>query len=33
VDGDPTMNIWNARKISTLILDGNVLDRDALLKK
>ena len=33
VDGDPTMNIWNARRISTLILDGNVLDRQALLKK
>jgi Amidohydrolase family len=29
--GDPTANIWNARLISTLILDGNVLDRDALL--
>ena len=32
VDGDPTANIWNARRISGLILDGNVLDRDALLK-
>lgn len=32
VDGDPTTNVWNARNISTLILDGNVLDRDALLK-
>lgn len=32
VDADPTANIWNARRISTLILDGNVLDRDALLK-
>ncbi|HEU5457265.1 MAG TPA: amidohydrolase family protein [Terracidiphilus sp.] len=31
VDGDPTVNIWNARRISTLILDGNVLNRDALL--
>jgi hypothetical protein len=31
VDGDPTQNIWNARRISTLIVDGNVLDRDALL--
>jgi len=31
VDGDPTANIWNARRISALILDGNVLDRDALL--
>ena len=31
VDGDPTLSIWNARRISVLILDGNVLDRDALL--
>jgi len=31
VDGDPTDNIWNARRISTLILDGNIVDRDALL--
>lgn len=31
VDGDPTQNIWNTRRISTLIVDGNVLDRDALL--
>ena len=33
VDGDPTLNIWNARRISTMILDGNVLDRQSLLKK
>jgi imidazolonepropionase-like amidohydrolase len=33
LDGDPTKNIWNARLISTLILDGNILDRDSLLKK
>jgi hypothetical protein len=32
VDGDPTVSIWNARRISTLIEDGNVIDRDALLK-
>ena len=32
VDGDPTVNIWNARRISTLIEDGNVIDRDGLLK-
>jgi putative transposon-encoded protein len=32
VDADPTANIWNARRISALIEDGNVLDRDALLK-
>ena len=31
IDGDPTVNIWNARRISTLILDGNVIDREALL--
>jgi hypothetical protein len=31
VDGDPTQNIWNARRISGLIMDGNVIDRDALL--
>lgn len=33
VDADPTMNIWNARRISTLILDGNIVDRPSLLKK
>lgn len=32
LDGDPTVNIWNARRISTLILDGNVVDREALLR-
>jgi hypothetical protein len=31
VDGDPTQNIWNARRISALIVDGNVIDRNALL--
>jgi imidazolonepropionase-like amidohydrolase len=31
VDGDPTVNVWNARRISTLILNGEELDRDALL--
>ena len=31
VDGDPTMNIWNARRISALIMDGNVIDREKLL--
>ncbi len=31
VDGDPTLNIWNARRISTLILNGYVLDREGLL--
>jgi hypothetical protein len=32
VDGDPTANIWNARRISLLIEDGEVVDRDALLR-
>ncbi len=32
VDSDPTTNVWNARRISTLIIDGNVIDREALLK-
>jgi len=31
VDGDPTQNIWNARRISGLILDGNWIDREQLL--
>ena len=31
LDADPTANIWNARRISTLIMDGNVIDRQALL--
>jgi hypothetical protein len=31
VDGDPTVSIWNARSISGLIVDGNVVDRNALL--
>ncbi|HTX76439.1 MAG TPA: amidohydrolase family protein [Terracidiphilus sp.] len=33
LDGDPTSNIWNARRISTLIVDGNILDRQALLQR
>ncbi len=32
VDGDPSVDIWNARRISTLILDGNMIDRPSLLK-
>jgi hypothetical protein len=32
VDSDPTANIWNARRIWVLIMDGNVIDREALLK-
>ncbi len=31
LDADPTANIWNARRISTLIFDGNVIDRAGLL--
>jgi hypothetical protein len=31
VDGDPAENIWNARRISTLIMNGNVMNREALL--
>lgn len=31
LDADPTLNIWNARRISTLLVDGNFVDRDALL--
>jgi hypothetical protein len=32
LDADPTAFIWNARRISTLIVDGNLVDRNALLK-
>jgi len=32
LDADPTTNIWNARRISTLVFDGNIVDRDSLLK-
>jgi hypothetical protein len=28
VDADPTQNIWNARRITGLIVDGNVVNRD-----
>jgi hypothetical protein len=31
LDSNPTVNVWNTRRISTLIVDGNILDRDALL--
>jgi hypothetical protein len=31
LDADPTANIWNARRISTLIFDGSVIDRQGLL--
>lgn len=32
LDADPTVNVWNARRISVLIEDGNILDRDSLLR-
>lgn len=32
LDADPTANVWNARRIGTLIEDGNVIDRDPLLR-
>ncbi|MGA2351707.1 MAG: amidohydrolase family protein [Terracidiphilus sp.] len=31
LDADPTQNIWNARRISGLVMDGNVIDREKLL--
>jgi len=31
VDGNPTVNIWNVRRISALIMDGNLIDRQKLL--
>ena len=31
LDSDPTVNIWNARRISAVLLDGEPLDRNALL--
>jgi imidazolonepropionase-like amidohydrolase len=31
LDSDPTTNVWNTRRIATLIIDGNVMDRDSLL--
>ena len=32
LNGDPTLNIWNARNISTVVFDGDVIDRDGLLR-
>jgi imidazolonepropionase-like amidohydrolase len=31
LDADPTESIWNVRRISGLILNGNVIDRKSLL--
>jgi hypothetical protein len=33
LDADPIINIWNARRISTLLVDGNQIDRESLLRK
>jgi len=33
LSGDPTVNIWNVRSIDTILLDGNLIDREALLSK
>jgi hypothetical protein len=33
IDGDPTVNIWNVRRISGLIIDGNLVDRERLLSQ
>jgi hypothetical protein len=33
LDADPTISVWNVRRISTLIFDGNIVDRDGLLKQ
>ena len=32
LDSDPTVNIWNARRISAIVFDGNLLDRETLLR-
>ncbi|MGA2569373.1 MAG: amidohydrolase family protein [Terracidiphilus sp.] len=31
LDSDPTVNIWNARRIAAVLLDGEPLDRNSLL--
>ena len=31
LDSDPTANIWNARRISGIVMDGNMIDRNGLL--
>jgi len=33
LDADPTSNIWNARHITNILMDGNEIDRESLLKK
>ena len=32
LNGDPTLNVWNARNISAVVFDGDVIDRDGLLR-
>ena len=32
LDADPTVNIWNARRITNILVDGNELDRESLLR-
>lgn len=32
VDGDPTVSIWNARRIDAIVLEGNLVDRETLLR-
>jgi len=32
IDADPTANIWNARRISIIVLNGELIDRDSLLR-
>jgi hypothetical protein len=31
VDGNPAASIWNARRISGIVLEGNIIDRNSLL--
>jgi len=33
LDADPTASIWNLRQFHSLLLDGNLIDRQSLLKK
>ena len=32
LDADPTTNLWNARHIVSVLMEGNFVDRDALLR-
>ncbi len=33
LDADPTASVWNLRQFHSLLLDGNLIDRQSLLKK